>query len=277
MQFPVVRGAGVMTGLLAGLLLAAVSSAAQAGDDAPVDADKTAALDQALNFDPATLSFDAPVHTLRLPSLSHPPSLDVSRAGNPDGSSTVVVKQPVSADWNAKVGVDLGLAAPAPVSDQPDEPLPGSAGAKPSRAAWASIGVVPNLATIDGRVDPGSDQGRVATTFARSVPVGSRYSVTLSDSYAMTGSFGAPGSAPAALPQQTANVWSNERGVQFNIKPTGTTLSAGLASTSIDPVTHNTLSADQRLYGPLHVTTTVTDVGETYSNKSISAGLKLNW
>jgi len=42
-------------------------------------------------------------------------------------------------------------------------------------------------------------------------------------------------------------------------------------------VTHNTFSADQKLYGPLHVTTAVTDVGQTTSSKSISAGFKLNW
>jgi hypothetical protein len=37
------------------------------------------------------------------------------------------------------------------------------------------------------------------------------------------------------------------------------------------------LSAEQKLYGPLHVTTAVTDLGQTTSNKSITAGFKLNW
>ena len=83
-----------------------------------------------------------------------------------------------------------------------------------------------------------------------------------------------------ALPETTAAaepILSNERGFKFDILPTGTALSAGLASASTDPVTHNTFSADQQLYGPLHVTTTVTDVGEATSNKSITAGMKLNW
>ena len=81
----------------------------------------------------------------------------------------------------------------------------------------------------------------------------------------------APG-GPAA--QQ---VFGNEKAVKFNILPTGTTLGAGFANASNDPVTHNTFSADQKLYGPLHVTTAVTDVGQTTSSKSISAGFKLNW
>ncbi|HEU5445466.1 MAG TPA: hypothetical protein VFU70_07870, partial [Pseudolabrys sp.] len=72
-------------------------------------------------------------------------------------------------------------------------------------------------------------------------------------------------------------VFGSEKAVKFNILSTGTTLGAGFATTSTDPVTHNTFSADQKLYGPLHVTTAVTDVGQTTSNKSISAGFKLNW
>jgi hypothetical protein len=31
------------------------------------------------------------------------------------------------------------------------------------------------------------------------------------------------------------------------------------------------------VYGPLHVTTSVTDFGHSTTSKSITAGLKLNW
>ena len=63
----------------------------------------------------------------------------------------------------------------------------------------------------------------------------------------------------------------------MSILATGTTLSAGLASTSTDPLTHNTFTAEQKLYGPLHVATAVTDLGQPTVNKSITAGVKLNW
>jgi hypothetical protein len=82
---------------------------------------------------------------------------------------------------------------------------------------------------------------------------------------------------PQVWGQAWGQAWGNEKIAKFDILPTGTTLAAGLASTSTDPVTHNTLSADQKLYGPLHVTTAVTDVGQTTSSKSITAGFKLNW
>jgi hypothetical protein len=74
-----------------------------------------------------------------------------------------------------------------------------------------------------------------------------------------------------------SQVFGNEKAVKFNVLPTGTTFGAGLATASNDPVTHNTFSAEQKLYGPLHVTTAVTDVGQSTSNKSITAGFKLNW
>jgi hypothetical protein len=255
----------------------------------PLTDDERAMLGRALNIDPAQLSQTTPEPTLRRRYATTSNRVNVSQTAQPDGASTTVVTKSLSADWNAKIGADLNLAAPAPVSYQPGQPMPGSAVPRNSSAAWASVGIVPDLATVDARVDPGSDQGRLATTFRRSLPIGDKVSVTVHDSYAVSDTLGeanstaAPAGLPVmALPEQAAGttaapVWSSDRGVQVNVLPTGTTLSAAVTSASSDAVTHNVLSADQRLYGPLHVTTTVTDVGESYGNQSISAGLKLNW
>ena len=83
--------------------------------------------------------------------------------------------------------------------------------------------------------------------------------------------------SPTAAAPGSSQVFGNERSVKFNILPTGTTLGAGLTSVSNDPITHNTFSAEQKLYGPLQVTTTVTDFGQITSSKSISAGFKVHW
>ncbi|HEY0224555.1 MAG TPA: hypothetical protein VGC38_08585, partial [Pseudolabrys sp.] len=147
-------------------------------------------------------------------------------------------------------------------------------------SAWASVGVLPNLATIDARVDPSNDQGKVGTTFKHSVPLGNKFAVTVQNTLSVTEMYGAapagPTSAPSA-PQTLTQVWGNEKAAQFDVLPTGTSFGAGLVTASNDPVTHNKFSADQKLYGPLHVTTAVTDVGQTTASKSITAGLKLNW
>jgi hypothetical protein len=248
---------------------------------------ESAMLGQALMFDPASLSATGGAKPLRLPRLPNSYGLAVSRTERPDGSSTVVVKQPLSRDWDANVGADLGLGPAPSASIQPDKPLAVQSD-RTSGAAWASLGV-PNLATVDARIDPTNDQGRLGTTFKHSIPVGNQFSVTLQDSYSVTETFGtrtstAPSAPPvSALPQDTtagtgpSQVWGNQPAVKFDILPTGTTLTAGLNSSSTDPVTHNSLSADQKLLGPLHVTTAVTDIGQPTTNESITAGFKLNW
>lgn len=255
----------------------------------PLTDDERALLGRALNIDPAQLSLTTQSPTLRKRYATTSNRLNVSRTEQANGASTTVVTKSLSAEWNAKIGADLNLATPVPVHYQPDRPMPGSATPLSSGAAWASVGIVPDLATLDARVDPGSDQGRVGTTFRRSLPIGDKMSVTVHDSYVVSdtlsgaNSTAAPAGLPVmALPEQTASttaapVWTSDRGVKVNVLPTGTTLSAGVTSASSDPTTHRVLSADQQIYGPLHVTTTVTDPGESYSNQSISAGLKLNW
>jgi len=253
----------------------AAGNTAAAIDDAQLDA--------ALQSDPAP-SPDAPVRALRYPSLSSPKSYDLTDKTAPDGSTTYSMKKTLPTSWSASIGADVGTGAPAEPYYQPDRPI------VPARnntgAAWASLGVS-SLASIDARVDPTADQGRIATTLHHSMTLGGDLSVTVQNSTGVTDTLGNPATtAPAGLPVMalaqstgagTMRTWDDQPSVKFAILPTGTTLSAGLARTSTDPVLHNSLSADQRLYGPLHVSTALNDVGETTENKSVSASFKLNW
>jgi hypothetical protein len=250
----------------------------------PLSPEESALLGNALMFDPNSYATTAPARSLRLPGLSQPKT-DINGANRPDGSTTVVVKQPLATEWDTSVGADLGSAAPSSDSFQPGRPMPGARDARGSGAAWASVGV-PNLATVDARVDPSNDQGKFGTTFKQ--PLGSRFAVTLQNNYSVTETYNnsvLPG--PADVPLMTAprvttatpapQIWGTERAAKFDFLPTGTSFGASFASASNDPVTHRTLSADQKLYGPLHVTTAVTDVGQPTESKSITAGVKLNW
>jgi hypothetical protein len=250
-----------------------------------ISPEESAMLGNALTYDPAPSNSMAPIKRLRLPSLSSQQKVDISRADKSDGTSTAGVKQPLPIDWDAKVGADLGYSASGPDGYQVNRPLPARRDSG-TGAAWASVGVVDNLASVDARVDPNNDQGKVGTTFKHSMPLGSRFSVTLLNSYSVTETFSPSGTASSDLPMMTApvastpatpQVWGSEKAAKFDILPTGTSFGAGLASTSTDPVTHHTLSAGQKLYGPLEVTTAVTDIGQTYASKSINARFKLNW
>ena len=292
-------GASLGAGLLAAALLFLAPMAALAQDVPPVSAvnpvddliavgpplsaEETAALERALSLDPFQLSGNA-AGKVRIPGLPQPAGFDVKGADRPDGSGTVTVKRPLSTEWNANVGADFSLAAPPPDLYQPVRPLPAQAySGDASGAAWASVGVVKNLATLDARLDGGSDQ--LGATLQHSVPLGSRFSVTLRDRYAVSENFAVPSANPVALPVAAPPagavapeaIWSNQKEVKFDVLATGTTLAAGIVSSNIDPVVHRTLRADQKLYGPLHLITVVTDVGQPTANKSVGAALKFNW
>jgi len=257
--------------------------AANPPPETPLTPDEAAELGNALTFDSATLTEAKPAKPLRLPGLADTGKFDVS--GKPDGSSTMTFNRPLAGEWDAKVGADLNLAPAPGDTHQPDRPLPVIGGKRDFESAWASV-ALPNLAMVDARLDPGNDQSKVGTTFKHSIPVGGSFSVTLQDSYSVTQSIGAPAAAPSAVPLMAApsggpaatpQFWGNEKAVKFDVLSRGTTFGAGVTSASNDPITHNTFSADQKLYGPLHVTTAVTDFGQPTASKSINAALKLNW
>ena len=269
-----IRGAWPMIFVLVCTLPAGPAAAADGQNS-----DASFALGDALTLDPAAFAA-APLKPLHLPGYADGKDLDVSRTDKPDGSSTFTVKKPLPIDVDNRFGADIAPAAPT--TFQPGRPFPGGAGSLDSGAAWASVGV-PNLASLDARVDPDSDRGKVGTTLHHTVPVGSRLLLTLQDTVAVTDTLGARGTAEplsVAAPVATSaptQFWGNEQKLKFEVLPTGTSLSAGVATSSIDPVSHNTFSADQKIYGPLHVTTSLNDVGEPTSSKSITAGFKLNW
>jgi len=273
--------------LIGALALTALPSFAQEpannaalSPEAPLTPEESAMLSNTLIFDPAALAI-SPKKPLRLPGFSDGKGFDVKRTVNPDGSATVIVKQPLQAEWDNSVGADLKPATGSAF----DRPLPSTRDSSGGGAAWASVGV-PNVASVNARLDPSNEQGKVDTTLKQSIPFGGRFALTLQDTYSVTEKLGQPSAGPNDLPLMalppvsaaaTPQVFGNERAVKFNILPTGTTLGAGITTTSNDPVTHNTLSAEQKLYGPLQVTTAVTDFGQATSNKSIAAGFKVHW
>lgn len=204
-----------------------------------------------------------------------------------NGPNTVVFDQPIAppaGQWNAKVGADLGVSADQVASANADNPLRVQRNVRGADAAWATF-ALPSLATVDARVNAGSDQGLVATTFKHSMPIGSAVSLTLQSRTSVTETFG-PGATSFDIPMMAlpvadaaaaSRVWGQENSARFKIGSTGTSFAAGVASSSADTVTHNTLSAEQQVYGPLQVSTSISDVGQVGENKSVNARFKFNW
>jgi hypothetical protein len=192
-----------------------------------------------------------------------------NRVDNRDGSSNFSVNKPLSAPWQARIGADISTAAPPPESYEP-RPLPGTAPANTgSASAWANV-AVPYFATVEVRAEPTVDADKFGTRIERSVPMGQSLSVTAQSSFAVT-------DLRAPTPDAATRLFSTDNSLQLNILATGTTFAAGTSTLTGDPVTHNRLSAGQKIYGPLNVTGSLNDVGQPTSNMSITAGMNVTW
>ena len=209
-----VRRAVWMFGALA--LVAMPASAQESTEVAPLTPEDSALLANALVFDPGALATE-PKKPLRFPGYRNN-EYDITRTQKVDGSTTVVVKQPLQTEWSNSVGADLAPSTPTAYP----LPLPTERNnGMPAGAAWASVGV-PNLASVDARVDPTNEQGKVGTTIKHSIPFGSRFAMTVQGTYSVTEMLGQPSSGPGDLPLMTlprtrrarcaAGLWQREGG-----------------------------------------------------------------
>jgi hypothetical protein len=218
------------------------------------------------------------------PSSNAAPDFKWDKTSNSDGSAKYSVNKPLGLPWDAKIGADISVAPPPAASYEPRQ-LPSSTSNSGSGSAWANV-AVPALATVELRAEPANDYDKVGTKLERSVPLGKSLSVTLQGSLGFTElrapSTTTPASAappiPNVLPSQAAaRLFDTDKSLQLNILSSSTTLLAGSSTVTGDPVTHNRLSAAQKIYGPLNVTGSVYDVGQQTSSKSITAGLSFSW
>jgi hypothetical protein len=205
-----------------------------------------------------------------------------NRTENRDGSSAVTVNRPLPTVWDTKVGVDFGLA-PAPSPMMTPERLLAGTSDQSTGIAWANT-TAPGLnlpigwdkASLDARFDPTQDQSKFGSRFSRSLPLGEQISVTMESGFAVTHLRAQP------LPHemsgaQTVNVLDTERLAKLNFLATGTSLGAGSRKSSTDDVWLNSLSAEQKLFGGLSITGTVSETLEGDTSKSLTAGFKRNW
>lgn len=231
-----------------------------------------AALAQILGYDPATFAPRRP-GAFRSP-LTKNPATEWNRDANTSGGATYSVKQVLTPEWNIRAGADLTVPPDQTTTYRPGSGLPGAAQSNdPGKGgAWASA-TVPDVADIELRVDPGLSQNKLGATMKRTIPIGDDYSLTFQNRVSMIDN--GLGSLPtsSAVPQ----VWDSEKAARFNILTTGTSFGAGTSTSTRDGVTHHTLSAEQRVYGPLHINGSITDPGKTSASESVGAKFKIDW
>jgi hypothetical protein len=201
-----------------------------------------------------------------------------SRTDNGDGSSAVTVKRSLAVEWETDVGADFSLAAPPSSLPGPVNPaalLPGAAADPSAGAAWATL-TTPAMesplgsdrATIDARIDPTQELGRLAVSASKSLTVGRQLALTVQGGYAATDVFAA---APGA------RIYTTEQAARITFLPTQTAVSAGRTMSTADPHWLHSLNAEQQLFEGASIVGSVSEMPEGPPNTSIVATFKRNW
>lgn len=194
--------------------------------------------------------------------------------------------------WEAKAGVDPAPSASPLLAARAEQIGPGAVVDRSAGVAWANV-TAPGLglplgwdkASIDTRFDPQHEEGKFGTTFSRSLPVGSAFSLTWQNSYSVTRtqSNGTPAATTAATPGVpgaggASQVLGSNQAVRFNFYPTDTSVSVGAAISSTDDKWLRSMSAEQKLFGtPLSITGSINQTATGDFNKSVKAGFKQSW
>lgn len=203
-----------------------------------------------------------------------------SRNDRPNGTAAVSVKRPVSPFWDMKAGVDLDVAtqySPLHTPQTLPEKLASDRRLERSQAAaWmtAKAPGVPYLSdhvAIEARMNPSQD-ARLGTAFSKSLPLfGDHLSLTLRHGYYLTQHDAIPG-----LPGGSSS-FEMERSARLSITDTGTSLVAGQSLAPSGDRWLSSVGAQQKLFGDVSITGSVSETPEGFSNTSVTAGFKKSW
>jgi len=247
----------------------------------PADVAHAQALSDQLLDQPVNQSADQPAN----PTDEAPPELPADvpfDLSTPDNGKLKAINpfaaRTSATDWSGKVGVDARRPAIPATEFQPEHLTAGAIPDQSTGVAWARV-TAPGIdaplgwdkTSIDTRLDPSQEQGRLGTTLSRSVPVGENFSVTLQNGVAVTRTL-------PSVAQPPSQSWASSQAVRFNILPTDTTLSFGANIAATDDKWLHTLSAEQKLFGgPVSITGTVSESASGDASKSVKAGFKRTW
>ena len=287
--------------LAAGLGLPAVPANAQAvpstedtaaeAKDA-TEADATADPDEAdikdleldwsqLNVDAYTLMTTSPASKARTaPRAGSTADLTWTSKDKPNGSA-VSVKQPISPFWDARIGADMTVTRqPSTMSELLSEKI-ANGGSEPQSGgtAWAAVtapgvGSIWDKTAIEARVDPSQEQGKLGTSVSKSLPLGEQYSLTLQNGYNVIqqGIVPIPG-----LAGRTTRNYETEQSAKLSIGDTGTSFSAGQTLSSSDDRWLRKVGAEQKLFGGVSISGSISETPLGTSSKSLTAGFKQSW
>lgn len=201
-----------------------------------------------------------------------------------NGASALSVKQSVTPFWDTRVGADINVArqtAPRSAADAYRSQFgDGTAQAQSGGAAWAAatapgVGSIWDKTAIEARVDPGADQTKLGTSLSKSVPIaGDQYSLTLQSGYNVIQQGNIPAIGYNGRPTRS---YETDQLARFNITDTGTSFVAGQSLATTDDKWLRKFGAEQKLFGGVNVSGSISETVQGVTNKTFSAGFKHSW
>jgi hypothetical protein len=205
-----------------------------------------------------------------------------SRNDRPNGTAAVTVKQGVSSFWDIKAGADLDVAtqtSPLRTPETLPDKLASDGWIETSQgSAWMSARApgVPYLSdhvALEARMNP--HDAKLGTGFSKALPLhGDEVSLTLRHGYSIIQHDAIPG-----LPAMAAHARSYEmdRSAQVSFAESGTSLMAGQTLAPEGDRWLNSIGAQQKLFGGISITGSVSETREGFANRSLTAGFKKSW
>ena len=206
-----------------------------------------------------------------------------TRQRNADGSSAVSVKQSVLPFWDTRIGADLNVAGQPSARSAADayrNQFGDGTQSTSGGSAWAAmtapgVGSIWDRTAIEARVDPLSDQSKFGTSLSKSVPLaGNQYSLTLQNGYNII----QQGSVPLiGFNGRATRSYETDQQAKLSIPDSGTSLLAGQTLATSDDKWLRRVGAEQKLFGGVNITGTISETLQGPANKSLTAGFKHSW
>ncbi|WP_024577757.1 MULTISPECIES: hypothetical protein [unclassified Afipia] len=272
-------------------LWAAAAGHTQAEDGTPAETGETTAPEfvepadidwSILNSDPRSL-YEAPSavgHASIVKPIEDPWSW--TRSDKPDGSSAVAIKQPITPFWDTRVGADLNVTTKMPTTSSEvlaEKMAHNNQISQSSGSAWAAmtapgLGSIWDKTAVEARTDPAQEQSRFGTSLSKSLPFGGdQYALTLQHGYNVTQQTLVPVFGLGA----SSRIYEIDQSAKLGIAETGTSFIAGQTHSSADDKWLRRIGAEQKLFGGVTVTGSVSETPSGIANGSLTAGFKTRW
>jgi len=236
------------------------------------DASDQAQTDDLPEIDWSSVNIDAYDLTRSATSRDMRRSMDAAkpawnRTQHLNGSANMTVNRSLPTPLDTKIGMDM-FVAPSPSTFV----VPGTYQQQSTSAAWASA-ALPSIgswgwdqASLNARLDPNAEQGRLGTSISKSMPLNEQWSLTLQSGIGVSQAF-----------TSSSSMLEADQLAKLNWTPSGTSLLAGSRTSSQVDRWLNSFGAEQNLFGGISVRGTISETLTGDHDRSVTAGFRRTW